>query len=129
MTPILASYAQDRWHKAVSGFEDIQSAVNGQIIAQASSSGLDFGGLVQHARSKGGSALRNLNFHQRADMIKKLALYLTERKQTLYDLSFNTGATGRDNLFDIDGGIGTLFCLCVNGQEKPSRQVYPCRRG
>ncbi|GAA07361.1 phenylacetic acid degradation bifunctional protein PaaZ [Acetobacter tropicalis] len=109
MTPILASYAQDRWHKAVSEFEDIQSAVNGQIIAQASSSGLDFGGLVQHARSKGGPALRKLNFHQRADMIKKLALYLTERKQTLYDLSFNTGATSRDNLFDIDGGIGTLF--------------------
>ena len=61
------------------------------------------------ARDVGGKNLRRMTFHQRADMLKKLAEYLTERKDQLYKLSFQTGATRTDNMIDVDGGIGTLF--------------------
>ena len=40
---------------------------------------------------------------------KALALYLQERKETYYALSYATGATRADSWIDIEGGIGNLF--------------------
>jgi len=57
--------------------------------------------------------------------LKALATYLNERKQQLYDLSFNTGATQSDNMIDIDGGIGTMFVFASKGRrEMPDALVY-----
>ena len=42
-------------------------------------------------------------------MLKKLALYLTKRKDAFYDLSYRTGATKVDSWIDIEGGFGNLF--------------------
>ena len=109
MTIALRSYAEDRWFLPTANLEEIASAVDGRIVATASTTGLDFGGLVSYARRIGGPALRTLDFHQRADLLKRLAIYLTERRESLYTLSFDTGSTRKDSLIDIDGGIGTLF--------------------
>ncbi|MDN6845878.1 MAG: phenylacetic acid degradation bifunctional protein PaaZ, partial [Corynebacterium variabile] len=55
-----------------------------------------------------------------------LALYLNERRDSLYELSFATGTTSRDNLIDIDGGIGTLFAFSSKGRrEMPNANVIP----
>ena len=42
-------------------------------------------------------------------MLKKLALYLTKRKDAFYELSYRTGATKVDSWIDIEGGFGNLF--------------------
>ncbi|KGM32914.1 phenylacetic acid degradation bifunctional protein PaaZ [Inquilinus limosus] len=123
MTAILQSYAEDRWVAATEGLADIASAIDGRVVARLSSRGLDFAAMVRHAREVGGPALRRLTFHQRADMLKALALYLSERKEPLYDLAADTGATRRDNLIDIDGGLGTLFAYASRGRrELPSER-------
>jgi hypothetical protein len=64
----------------------------------------------------GGPALRALTFHQRAEMLKRTATHLTERKEALYELSYDTGSTRRDSWIGIDGGIGTLFAYASRGK-------------
>lgn len=103
------SYAEGHWHPPGTGAEEIASAVDGHVVAIASSHGLVFEDMVTYARNVGGPALRAIDFHRRADLVKRLAVYLTERKEALYALSYDTGATRKDSLVDIDGGIGTLF--------------------
>lgn len=123
MTAILQNYAEDRWTAPTEGLADIASAIDGRVVARLSSRGLDFAAMVRHAREVGGSALRRLTFHQRADMLKALALYLSERKEPLYALAADTGATRRDNLIDIDGGLGTIFAYASRGRrELPSER-------
>ena len=116
MTITLQSLALDRWVEPSSGFVDIPSAVDGHVVARASSAGLDFSGMVRHAREVGGPALRKLTFHQRADLLRKLAAYVSERKETLYKLAGDTGSTRRDNAIDIEGGLGTLSAYASRGR-------------
>ncbi|MDB5591838.1 phenylacetic acid degradation bifunctional protein PaaZ [Enterovirga sp.] len=123
MARILESYALDSWRRASSGFAEVASAVDGAPVARVSSQGLDFGSMVRHARQVGGPALRELTFHDRADILRGLAGALNDAKEELYRLAADTGATRRDNLIDIDGGIGTLFAYASRGRrELPSER-------
>ena len=50
---------------------------------------------------------------------------LNAHKEELYQLSFLTGATAKDHLIDIDGGIATVFGYASIGRrELPDSQVY-----
>jgi len=123
VTTVLRSYALDQWVTPASGLADVPSAIDSRVVARISSAGLDFGAMVHHARTVGGPALRALTFHQRAELLKALALHLTDHKAPLYALSADTGATKSDNLIDIDGGIGTLFAYASRGRrELPSER-------
>ncbi|PWJ21927.1 phenylacetic acid degradation bifunctional protein PaaZ [Jannaschia seohaensis] len=119
------SFAEGRWVPPGAEAREIESAVTGDIIARAGGAALDAQGMLDHARRVGGPALRALTFHDRARMLKALALHLTEHKQALYDISYATGATTRDHAFDIDGGIGTTFVYASKGRrEMPDARVY-----
>ncbi|QRG09366.1 phenylacetic acid degradation bifunctional protein PaaZ [Xanthobacter dioxanivorans] len=118
MTRILNSYAFDRWFAPAAGLVDIPSAIDGRVVARTSTQGLDLGAMVHHARTVGGPALRALTFHQRADLLKALAAHLSAHKEALYALAADTGATKRDNFFDIDGGIGTLYAYASRGRRE-----------
>ncbi|UYV36053.1 phenylacetic acid degradation bifunctional protein PaaZ [Rhodobacteraceae bacterium D3-12] len=119
------SFVAGDWVAPGSGARAIASAITGEVIAQAGNDALNTGAMLDHARAYGGAALRAMSFHQRAKMLKALALYLNERKQALYDLSFETGATQSDHMIDVDGGIGTLFVYASKGRrELPDAQVY-----
>jgi oxepin-CoA hydrolase / 3-oxo-5,6-dehydrosuberyl-CoA semialdehyde dehydrogenase len=114
----LESFVRGHWTAPGRDVVDIHSAVTGEVVAQASGGGLDMRELLAFARTTGGKNLRRLTFHQRADMLKKLGQYLTERKDHLYKLSFQTGATRTDNMIDVDGGIGTLFVYAGKGRRE-----------
>jgi len=118
MTIILESLAEDRWVAPRAALVEIPSALDGRVVAAASSHGLDFAAIARHARQVGGPSLRRLTFHERADLLKRLATYLNERKEALYELAFETGATRRDSALDIDGGIGTLFSYASRGRKE-----------
>ena len=102
----------------------MHSAVTGDVVAHSTSGGIDMRETLAYARNVGGKNLRRLTFHQRADMLKKLAQYLTERKDQLHKLSFQTGATRGDNLIDIDGGIGTLFVYAGKGRRELPNSTF-----
>ncbi|HWE46795.1 MAG TPA: phenylacetic acid degradation bifunctional protein PaaZ [Caulobacteraceae bacterium] len=125
MKPLkLMNYAEDRWHGADGGLAEARSAVTGEPVAELGSQGLDFGGMARHARKVGGPALRALTFHQRAHALKALAQAVMDRKEELYDLSVETGATRTDGWIDIEGGAGTLFAYSSRGRrELPNDRI------
>ena len=121
----LGSYVAGGWHRGDRELQPLRDATTGQVIAEASSAGIDFEGVLAHARTVGGPALRRLTFHERAAQLKALAKHLTELKEEFYTLSFATGATRADSWVDIDGGIGTLFAYASRGvRELPDARVY-----
>ena len=121
----LLSYAAGEWVEGVGDFTTLHHAVTGAPIAEASSGGLDFGAMVEHARRVGGPALRRMTFHERARMLKEMAKYLGEHKDEFYRVSAATGATKTDSWIDIDGGIGTLFVYASKGRrELPDETFY-----
>jgi oxepin-CoA hydrolase/3-oxo-5,6-dehydrosuberyl-CoA semialdehyde dehydrogenase len=80
--------------------------------------------VLDHARSVGGLALRELPFHERALALKRLATRLNGLRDQFYAISLWTGATKRDALVDIDGGIGVLFTYASKGRrELPNTTV------
>ncbi|MDX3110478.1 phenylacetic acid degradation bifunctional protein PaaZ [Nonomuraea angiospora] len=124
MSALLESYAAGGWFRAADDGEPLLDAATGEEVARISSRGLDVATMVRHARDTGGPALRSLTFHERAALLKALAKHLTERKEELYALSVRTGATSRDTMIDVDGGIGTLFSYAGKGvRELPNDTV------
>ncbi|MFP5330241.1 MAG: phenylacetic acid degradation bifunctional protein PaaZ [Alphaproteobacteria bacterium] len=123
-TPQLLNYERDRWIAGDGGLSELPSAIDGSPVALAGSGGLDFGAMLRHAREVGGAALRKMTFHERARMLKGLALAIMDRKEKLYELSFQTGATRKDGWIDIEGGAGTLFSFSSKGRrELPDAHV------
>ncbi len=120
----LDSYVSGHWTSPGKDSVEIHSAVTGNVVATALSGGLDMRATLDYARNVGGQNLRRLTFHQRADMLKKLAQFLTEHKDQLYKLSFQTGATRTDNLIDVDGGIGTLFVYAGKGRRELPNSTF-----
>ena len=118
MTNKLGNLVLDRWVEGDGDGTTLASAVNGTPVARITSEGLDFAGMLQHARNIGGSNLRRMTFHERGDMLKSLAKYLMERKEEIYALSTETGATRSDSWVDIDGGISTLFVFSSKGRRE-----------
>jgi oxepin-CoA hydrolase/3-oxo-5,6-dehydrosuberyl-CoA semialdehyde dehydrogenase len=122
-TPQLLNYERDRW-VAGDGAVELVSAIDGAPVAVTGSGGLDFGAMLRHAREVGGPALGKLTFHDRARMIKALGLAVMARKEELYELSYQTGATRKDGWIDIEGGAGTLFSFSSKGRrELPDAHV------
>ena len=121
----LHSYAAGTWVAPSGKISTLRSAVTGDPVAEIGAGALDFAAMAEHARGTGGPALRAMTFHQRAAMLKALAQYLNERREPLYELSYETGATKSDSMIDIDGGIGTLFVYASKGRrELPDDTIY-----
>ncbi len=118
MKPLkLLSYANDAWAEPKGALSDIVSAIDGEPVAQMGSTS-GFAEMLRHARDVGGPALRAMTFHQRAKILKTLAEAIIAKKEQLYDLSYQTGATRSDAWIDIEGGAGTLFAYSSKGRRE-----------
>jgi oxepin-CoA hydrolase/3-oxo-5,6-dehydrosuberyl-CoA semialdehyde dehydrogenase len=123
-TAQLLNYAFDRWTPGEGPLAEIASAIDGAPVATTGSGGLDFAGMLRHARETGGPALRKVTFHERARMLKALGQAIMARKEELYELNYLTGATRKDGWIDIEGGAGTLFSFSSKGRrELPDAHV------
>jgi len=121
----LQNFARDSWISGDGDGKELRSAVDGTPVARITSDGIDFASILTYARDVGGTNLRKYTFHERANMLKALAQYLSEHKKEFYALSTSTGATRADSWIDIDGGISTLFVFSSKGRrEMPNDRVY-----
>lgn len=120
----LQNFALGQWISGSGKGTELFDAVNGELVAVADSSGLDFGAMLNYGRETGGPALRKMTFQERGRMLKALALYLTERKAAYYAVSVKTGATKIDSWIDIDGGIGNLFAYASLRKQFPDSSFY-----
>ena len=121
---ILKNYALGQWTAGEGKGQDLFNAVTGEKIAETSSKGLDFGEMMDYARSVGGPTLRKMTFHDRGRMLKALALHLMTIKGKFYDSSAQSGATKVDSWIDIEGGIGNLFAYASLRKQFPDETFY-----
>ncbi len=125
---LLRSYLGGAWFTPAGEGRPVFDAVTGDEVARVSSEGADLAGALDHGRSVGGPALRELTFHQRAALLRSLGALLREHREELYALSARAGATRADARFDVDGGIGVLFSYASKGRrELPNDTV--CTEG
>jgi len=119
----LQNYACGKWQEGTGEGKALLNAINGELVAEASSAGIDFGEMLEYGRTKG-KALRDMTFHERGRMLKALALYLLTKKEAYYALSAATGATRADSWIDIEGGIGNLFANASLRRQFPDLPFY-----
>jgi oxepin-CoA hydrolase/3-oxo-5,6-dehydrosuberyl-CoA semialdehyde dehydrogenase len=120
---VVRSYIAGRWF-APDGGTPVYDAVTGAPVAEVSSAGIDFAAALAYGRQVGGLALRELTFHERAELAKAAGQLLREHRDELYELSYRTGATLFDSKFDIDGGIGVLLSYASKAKrELPNEKV------
>jgi oxepin-CoA hydrolase/3-oxo-5,6-dehydrosuberyl-CoA semialdehyde dehydrogenase len=105
----LENFVAGKWITGDGEGQPLFNAVTGEVIAAASSKGLDFKAMTEYARKAGNKNLRRLSFHERGRMLKELALHLRKHLDRFYKISYQTGATKADSWIDIEGGIGNLF--------------------
>ncbi|HXT89130.1 MAG TPA: aldehyde dehydrogenase family protein, partial [Trebonia sp.] len=120
---VVRSYIEGRWYAPDAG-TPVYDAVTGETVAEVSSEGIDFGAALAYGRQVGGPALRELTFHERAELAKAVGQLLRKHRDELYELSYRTGATLYDSKFDIDGGIGVLLSYASKAKrELPNDRV------
>jgi 3,4-dehydroadipyl-CoA semialdehyde dehydrogenase len=120
---VLKSYVQGRWHAGAGRPATLFNPTSEEPIAELSSEGVDFRGVVEHARKAGGPALRAKTFEERAALLDKLSKALHAHRDELIEISIRNAGTPRgDAKFDVDGAIGTLAAYARFGAELGARR-------
>ncbi|HEY6239608.1 MAG TPA: 3,4-dehydroadipyl-CoA semialdehyde dehydrogenase [Burkholderiales bacterium] len=105
----LRSYLGGRWIEGSGAPQELVNPATEDPLAQVSSEGLDLAAALDHARSKGGPALRALTFAERGALLKEMAKTIQAHRDELLELAVaNGGNTRSDAKFDVDGAIFTL---------------------
>lgn len=108
-TKVLQSYLGGKWQSGAGEGVALVDPTNGDIVASASSKGLDLGTALSYSRNVGGEELRKLTYGQRAELLGKIADVLAARRDEWFEIARkNSGNTKADAMIDIDGSIGTL---------------------
>ena len=124
MTMLIESYVAGRWQGPAGNRTELLNASTAEPVAVIGTDPIDMVPVLDHARSVGGPALREMPFHERALALKALAAHLNNKREQFYAISAWTGATQRDSFVDIDGGIGVLFTYASKGRrELPNSTV------
>jgi oxepin-CoA hydrolase/3-oxo-5,6-dehydrosuberyl-CoA semialdehyde dehydrogenase len=119
----LPSYLQGR---SVEGEADevLLNPATEEPLARAGSGGLDRRAALEHARDKGGSALRALTFAERGALLKAMSDLIQAHREEILDLAVESGGNTRsDAKFDVDGGIFTLATYAEIGKTLGERKV------
>src|SRR5271157_6334981 len=96
----LQSYVGGEWRGGRDLGVPLRDASTGELVAEVSSGGIDFGAALSYARETGGPPLRAMTFHERASALRALAKRLLDFKDEFYALSYCTGATKADSWID-----------------------------
>src|SRR5437870_982378 len=105
----LPNYVAGQWLEGAGAGEPLVDPVTGEELARISSQNIDLNLALEFARSRGGPALRQLTYTQRADLLAKMADVLSANRDEYFRLSLlNLGATQADASFDVDGALYTM---------------------
>jgi len=118
------NYIQGQWIIGDGSETKLYNAINGDVLGEVSSKGIDYKSVLEYGRSVGGPALRKMTFQERGRMLKALAFQLLEKKAAYYKVSSWTGATKIDSWIDIEGGIGNLFANASLRKQFPDLPYY-----
>jgi oxepin-CoA hydrolase/3-oxo-5,6-dehydrosuberyl-CoA semialdehyde dehydrogenase len=116
----LRSYVGGRWLAGAGAPQALLNPATEEPLASASSEGIDLKAALEHARAKGGPALRAMTFAERGAALKAVAEAIQGEREALLDLGIaNGGNTRSDAKFDVDGAIATLLAYAELGASFP----------
>jgi 3,4-dehydroadipyl-CoA semialdehyde dehydrogenase len=120
----LSNYVLDRWQEGQGPFRTLVDPATEEIVAETSTSGLDFKAVMGHARTVGGPALRSLTFAERGALLKAMSRALHADRDRLLEVAMtNGGNTRSDAKFDIDGATFTLSHYARLGVELGDKKL------
>ena len=112
----LESYLAGRWQRGSGRPVPLVNPATGEVLAECASEGLDVRAALDHARSKGGPALRELGFGERARRLEGLSGALHAERDELIEIATqNGGNTRSDAKFDIDPSMLLPSLDCWRG--------------
>jgi oxepin-CoA hydrolase/3-oxo-5,6-dehydrosuberyl-CoA semialdehyde dehydrogenase len=115
---ILRSYLGGRWVEGSGALQTLVNPATEEPLAQAGSDGLDLSAALEHARRRGGPALRGLSFAERGALLRDMSKAIQAHRDELLDLAVaNGGNTRSDAKFDVDGAIFTLQTYAELGEK------------
>ncbi|WP_220635818.1 3,4-dehydroadipyl-CoA semialdehyde dehydrogenase [Georgfuchsia toluolica] len=113
----LANYICSRWQNGSAPDIALTDPVTNEILATASSNGIDIASGLNYARTVGGTALRTLSYAERAELLGRIAELFATKRGEYFDISQkNSGATEGDASFDVDGAIYTIKTFARAGK-------------
>jgi 3,4-dehydroadipyl-CoA semialdehyde dehydrogenase len=122
----LQSYVQGRWVAGSGDPKTLHDPATEAVLGDVRPGGVDFAGVLAHARDVGGPALRALTFPQRGELLKALAVKLHEHRDELIEIAAKNGGNTRgDAKFDLDGASGTLAFYAQLGASLPATKHLP----
>jgi len=120
----IESYLCGRWVSGEGAGAPLHNPTTGEVVATASSAGLDLGAALAFARERGGPALRALTFAERGALLKAMSQAIHAEREALIELGrLNAGNTRGDAKFDIDGATHTLMHYAQLGESLGERRV------
>lgn len=106
----LRSHLAGKWVAGSGAPQTLLNPATEEPLATTSSDGLDLRAALEHARTRGGPALRELTFAERGALVKAIADAMQAERDALLELGIaNGGNTRSDAKFDVDGAIATLL--------------------
>lgn len=120
----IKSYVGGAWFREGDEGAALVNPATEEVLASASTAGLDFGAALAFARGTGGPALRALSFAERGAMLEAMSKAIHAHREELIEASIrNGGNTRSDAKFDIDGAWSTLGHYAELGKELGDRRV------
>jgi len=114
----LKSFVGGGWMDGSGTRQTLLNPATEEPLAHASSEGIDLAAALDHARRKGGPALRALSFAERGGLLKAMAQAMQANRDELLELAIaNGGNTRSDAKFDVEGGIFTLATYAEIGEK------------
>jgi oxepin-CoA hydrolase/3-oxo-5,6-dehydrosuberyl-CoA semialdehyde dehydrogenase len=120
----LKNFINGSWIEGDGIGQILYDASTGDEVAIATADGIDIASAYDYARKVGNPKLRKMTFRERGLMLKSMAMFLMERKEKYYQISYKTGATKTDSWIDIEGGIGNLFANASLRRKFPDESYY-----
>jgi len=120
----LPSFIEGKWREGKGSPSELVNPATEEVLASASSAGLDLAGALEFARQRGGPALRELSFAARGALLEQLSRTIHGAREELIEVAIaNGGNTRSDAKFDIDGATATLMAYAELGKSLGDKQL------
>ena len=120
----LANFVEGKWVAGEGSGSELVNPATEEVLAHASTAGIDMARALAYARDVGGPALRKLTFAERAALLEATSKAIHAAREELIDVAIaNGGNTRSDAKFDIDGATGTLMAYAELGKQLGDRKL------
>ena len=114
---VLSSYISGTWTEGSDEGSILYNPVSEEAVARTSTAGLSIADAFASARTDGLSALSEMTFRQRGELLASMSKCLHAAREDLIEIGrVNGGNTRGDAKFDIDGGTATLMYYAKLGE-------------